>query len=285
MGNLLWIASYPKSGNTWVRAFIENYLRNQNQPVDINTLFRINQAEAKAFRYARYVAGGDTTSLSIEEICAIRPRVQADIARDAKGTVFVKTHNYLGEYGGYPLQNATVTSGAIYIIRNPLDVVVSLASYFGYSIDEAIDYMAAEAAGTPNEKENVPQIISSWSIHVQSWTQEPKPEILVLRFEDMLGNPMKTFRKLASFLGQPRDPKRLKKAIRFSSFDQLRLQETRTGFIEKHENANSFFRQGRKNQWCNKLTDQQVRKIIDSHGKQMARFNYLPPGYSKGQIE
>lgn len=280
MGNLLWIASYPKSGNTWVRAFIENYLRNQHQPVDINTLFRIRQAEAKSFRYAPYVKGGDTTSLNVEDICALRARVQADIARDAKGTVFLKTHNYLGEFGGYPLQNAAVTSGAIYIVRNPLDVVISLARYFDLGINEAIDYMAEESTGTPNEKENVPQIISSWSIHVQSWTQEPRPEILVLRYEDMLGNPVKTFRKLVSFLGQPRDPERLKKAIRFSSFDQLRLQETRSGFIEKHENANSFFRQGRKNQWSSKLTDEQIRKVIDNHGEQMARFKYLPPSYS-----
>ena len=280
MGNLLWIASYPKSGNTWVRGFIENYLRNQHQPVDINTLFRIRQAEAKAFRYAPYVKGGDTTRLSVEDVCALRPRVQADIARDAKGTVFLKTHNYLGEFGGYPLQNAAVTSGAIYIVRNPLDVVISLARYFDMGINEAIDYMAEESTGTPNEKENVPQVISSWSIHVQSWTQEPRPEILVLRYEDMLGNPVKVFRKLVSFLGQPRDPERLKKAIRFSSFDQLRLQEARSGFIEKHENANSFFRQGRKNQWSSKLTDEQIRKVIDSQGEQMARFKYLPPGFS-----
>lgn len=280
MGNLLWIASYPKSGNTWLRAFIENYLRNQSKPVDINTLFRIRQAEAKAYRYAPYVTGGDTTSLSVEDICALRPRVQADIARDAKGTVFLKTHNYRGEFAGYPLQNAAVTSGAIYIVRNPLDIVISLARYFDLGIDEAIDYMAEEATGTANEKENVPQIISSWSIHVQSWTQEPRPEILVLRYEDMLGNPVKAFRKLVSFLGQPRDPERLKKAIRFSSFDQLRLQESRSGFIEKHENANSFFRQGRKNQWSSKLTDEQIRRVIDCHREQMTRLKYLPPGYS-----
>jgi len=280
MGNLLWIASYPKSGNTWVRAFIENYLRNRQQAVDINTLFRISQAEAKAFRYAHYVAGGDTMALSAEEICAIRPLVQADMAREANGTVFVKTHNFLGEFGGYPLHNPSVTSGAIYIVRNPLDVVISLAKYFDFSIDEAIAYMAEEATGTANEPENVPQIISSWSLNVQSWTQEPNKEVLVLRYEDMLDNPTKAFRKLVSFLGQPRDPGRLKKAIRFSSFDQLKTQEKRSGFIEKHENANAFFRQGRKNQWREKLTQVQIRKVIDDHKEQMARFKYLPPGFS-----
>lgn len=280
MGNLLWVASYPKSGNTWVRIFIENYLENRDQPVDINTVFRIRQAEAKAFRYAPYVAGGDTTSLSVEEVCAIRSRVQADIAREAGSTVILKTHNFLGEFSGYPLQNAAVTSGAIYIVRNPLDVVISMAMYFDIGIDEAIYYMANEAAGTPNEKENVPQVISSWSLHVKSWTQQPRPDILVIRYEDMLDNPVKVFRKLVSFLRQPRDPDRLKKAIRYSSFVQLKQQEKRSGFIEKHEDALLFFRSGRKNQWIGHLTDKQIRKVVDSHGEQMARFKYLPPGFS-----
>lgn len=224
--------------------------------------------------------GGDTATCSIEEICAIRPLVHADMARRANGTIFVKTHNFHGEFAGYPLHNPSVTAGAIYIVRNPLDVVTSLASYFGHSMDEAIDFMAQERTGTPNEKENVPQVITSWSMHVQSWTQDNNESLLVLRYEDMLDNPVKAFRKLVSFLGQKRDPARLKKAIRFSSFEQLKSQEKQGGFVEKHENARSFFRQGKKNQWREKLTDEQVRKIIDSHGEQMARFNYLPPGFS-----
>ena len=280
MGKLLWIASYPKSGNTWVRAFIENYLRNRPQAIDINTLHQVSLAESRAFLYEPFITGGDTTAASVEEICAIRPLVHADMARRAQGTVFVKTHNFHGEFAGYPLHNSSVTSGAIYIVRNPLDVVLSLANYFDHSMDEAIEFMAEERTGTPNEKENVPQIITSWSTHVQSWTQNIGEETLVLRYEDMLDNPVKVFRKLVSFLGQKRDPARLKRAVRFSSFEQLKSQEKQRGFVEKHENARSFFRQGQKNQWREKLTDEQVKKIIDSHGEQMTRFNYLPPGFS-----
>ena len=82
MGNLLWVASYPKSGNTWMRAFIENYLQNLQRPVDINTLFELSTAEARADRFQAYLEKGrETTSLTAEEICAIRPLVQAEIAR------------------------------------------------------------------------------------------------------------------------------------------------------------------------------------------------------------
>lgn len=277
MGNILWIASYPKSGNTWMRAFIGNYIKNESQPVNINTINETYAAEASAYRYNdRINADRNTTDLTTEELCAIRPMVHADMAREAHGTRFVKTHNFLGQYKGYPLHNSSVTSGMIYIVRNPLDVTISMARYFGYSIDETIAYMAEEMTGTSNEKENVPQIITSWSMHVSSWTENPEAQRLVLRYEDMLDKPLKAFRKVESFLGLKKDPKRLKKAINFSSFNQLKIQEKKHGFIEKHENAQTFFRQGKKHQWKDVLSVEQVEKIVDLHRAQMLRFKYIP---------
>ena len=279
MGNICWIASYPKSGNTWMRAFIANYLANESRPVDINTLHERSQGEAKAFRYAPYIPDGDTTSLDLEEICAIRTKVHADIAREAQGTTFVKTHNFHGAFHGYPLHNSSVTSGGIYIVRNPLDVAVSVAKYFDFTIDEAIELMAEDMTGTMNEVENVPQVISSWSMNVSSWAQDHNAAVLILRYEDMLDKPLKAFRKVISFIGQPRDDQRLKKAVNFSSFRQMREQEQAGGFVERHEDAKSFFRAGRKNQWRDQLGESQVRAIVDTHREQMARFRYLPPGY------
>lgn len=277
MGNICWIASYPKSGNTWMRAFVENYLQNPPRPVNINDLFRLSTAESQSERYQRYVGEGQALSdMSVEEVCAIRPLVHADIAREAAGTVFVKSHNFLGEFGGFPLHNSAVTSGAIYVVRNPLDVAISLANYFDYSLDEAIDYMAEEMTGTPNEARHVPQVISSWSVHVESWTARGEAGVLVLRYEDLLDNPLKGFRKVESFLGVKKDPARLKKAVRFSTFEQLKQQERRDGFVEKHENANAFFRRGRKDQWRERLDAQQVARIVDRHREQMTRFKYLP---------
>ena len=233
MGNILWIASYPKSGNTWMRAFISNYLKNAPQAVDINSINQSLISEASAHRYAAHLhSDKQTTDLSIEEICAIRQRVHADIAREANGTTFVKTHNFLGKYKAYPLHNSAVTSGMIYIVRNPLDVTISMANYFNYSIDETIGYMANAMTGTPNERENVPQIITSWSLHVESWTQNPENHRLILRYEDMLDEPKKAFRKVESFLGLKKDPKRLKKAVSFSSFSQLKSQENKRDLLK-----------------------------------------------------
>jgi hypothetical protein len=279
MGNILWVASYPKSGNTWVRAFLENYIQNQDQPIDINTMHTISTAESAAHRYRPYLPKDKTatTELTLEEISVLRPQVQADIAHQANGTTFVKTHNYLGEYNSQPLHNSTVTSGAIYVVRNPLDVAISMANYFDYTIDEAIAYMAEEMTGTPNEVPHVPQIITSWSMHVSSWTADDASK-LILRYEDILDDPKKAFRKVESFLGLKKDPVRLKNAIKHSSFAQLKAQENKRGFLEKHENANAFFRNGGKHQWKTKLTTEQVQKIVNTHYEQMQRFKYLPAG-------
>lgn len=278
MGNILWVASYPKSGNTWVRAFIENYIQNQDHPIDINTMHAISTAESSTHRFQPYLtAGQQTTHLTLDEISALRPKVQADIAHQANGTTFVKTHNYLGEFNGHPLHNALVSSGSIYVVRNPLDVTISMANYFDYSIDETIAYMAEEMTGTPNESHHVPQIITSWSMHVSSWTQQAETSRLVLRYEDLIDDPKKAFRKVESFLGLKKDPVRLKNAIKHSSFSQLKAQETKKGFVEKHENANAFFRKGGKNQWQDKLSAEQVQKIVEMHYEQMKRFKYLPP--------
>ncbi|VAW43787.1 Aryl sulfotransferase [hydrothermal vent metagenome] len=278
MGNILWIASYPKSGNTWVRAFIHNYLANQVS--HINSIHQQSIDEVKSFRYQKYLPENqNTTDLDLETLCSIRPFVHREIAAAANGTAFVKSHNFQGQYKNHPLHNWSVSSGAIYIVRNPLDVAVSLSHYFGYSIDEAIEYMADDMAGTPNEPENVPQVITSWSLNVSSWSQKPSDNLLVLRYEDLLSNPKKHFRKVESLLGLKKDPKRLMQAIKASSFNNLKKQEQSTGFVEKHEDAKSFFRKGTANQWKTELSEQQIKKIIDNHGEQMTRFKYLPAGY------
>jgi hypothetical protein len=100
-----------------------------------------------------------------------------------------------------------------------------------------------------------------------------------VRYEDMLDHTVKTFTKAARFLGlkPPRD--RILKAIRFSSFKELRKQEDATGFYERSEHSKNFFRAGKKNQWRQQLSEEQVRRVVDYHREQMSKFGYLPKGY------
>ena len=278
MGALVWLASYPKSGNTWLRAYLHNLLRNPPRPMPINEIDRFTLGDSQAGWYLRF-SDKKATDLTLADLAKMRPRVHQEMMSVYPDSVFVKTHSYLGESCGVPLISMDCTAGAIYVVRNPLDVVLSFANHFGVSIDKAIDSMAKEGGLTKPSESNVVEFINSWSTHVKSWTQIPNPRLHVTRYEDMLEEPAQTFGKVAQFLGLDPPRERLLRAIEFSSFKELRKQEDESGFKEKSVNADRFFRSGRRDQWRKKLTAAQVRRVVSAHREQMERFGYVPKGY------
>ena len=278
MGALVWLASYPKSGNTWMRSFLHNLFRNESKPVSVNEIDDFCLGGTGAHWYRKYTSK-PLDELSPEELAPLRMRVQEDFTKVFPDSVFVKTHNYLGEHGGAPLHNMSVTAGAIYIVRNPLDVVLSMMPHFDLTLDEAISALGNEAAGTLYTDTHVPEHYGSWSTNVRTWTRAPSPGLLVLRYEDMLDKPRKSFKTVATFLGLKPSPERLERAIRFSSFKVLKAQEEKEGFKERPEVSKSFFREGKRDQWRSKLTPEQVRRIIADHHVQMERFGYIPDDY------
>jgi Sulfotransferase domain len=169
-----------------------------------------------------------------------------------------------------------VTSGAIYIVRNPLDVVISYAHHLGKSVDFSIDFMNLKNAETSGSEKHVYEIYGSWSQHVLSWTRKPHPAIYVMRYEDMLAAPKKTFGALARHLLFKPTDEQLADAIGRSSFEKLREQEEKDGFRERPDKAERFFREGRAGQWKDVLTPAQAQRIVDAHHDQMQRFGYLP---------
>jgi len=223
--------------------------------------------------FAKPLAEVDSTA-----IAEIRSKVQQDIAIRRAGTTFLKTHNYLGSYDGYPLQHPQLTIGWIYIVRNPLDVVISMTHHYGVSIDDAIDFLNNEETATQSDENNVFSPLGSWSTHVASWTGENHPMACHVRYEDMLDKEMKTFRRVASTLGIT-DNGLIKQAVRKSSFSEMRRQEAKSGFVEKIGDSSPFFRKGKKDQWTERLTAAQVQRIVDKNRAQMERFKYLPKAY------
>lgn len=280
MGAIIWLASYPKSGNTWMRSFLHNLLMNAQEPVPINDLTRFCVGESGGTAYAMR-AKKPYDEIPPEEVARLRPLVHGDFTRVSPDSVFVKTHNYMGTWFDQPLHNMDVTAGGIYILRNPLDVVLSVRHHYSVSLDEAIKRMGTIGAGTSSGNGHVPEIHSSWSHHVESWTGHPNPSLLVLRYEDMLRDPLAAFKSTANFLGLQPPLERLERAIRFSSFKAMKAQEEADGFKERPKNASaSFFREGRAEQWREELTPDQVRQIISDHRQQMERFGYIPADYA-----
>ncbi len=277
---IVWIASYPKSGNTWARAFLHNLAKARNfegKAQDINAMSRFSTWDLDKQRYADFLGFEPDNAVHRREIAATRHAVHHQIADSAEGLVFVKTHNCLVVDRGHSTVNFAVTAGAIYIIRNPLDVAISFAHHSGVSIDDAIARMAATDAETPGNDKAVYEVHGSWSQHVWSWTRNQHRALHVMRYEDMSADPQKTFGALAKHLRIHASRRQFAKAIERSSFARLQAQENERGFRERSARADgNFFREGRAGQWKEVLTPGQVERIVNDHGEQMRRFGYLP---------
>jgi hypothetical protein len=278
MGNIVWLASYPKSGNTWLRAFLANLIANRPLPVALAELPKYGTLEADPELYSR-IAGQPSTELDFDQLCALRPQVHAAIAAAAPKTVFVKTHSMAGALDGVPLHTPAVTAAAIYVVRNPLDVVISMSHHFAIDLDAAIDYLGDERAATDNNDLFTTEFLGSWSQHVKSWADLESTRILVMRYEDLLEKPTKWFGKIARLVGLDMDRGRVERSIKHSDFRSLAGMEKRDGFVEVPIKGKRFFRAGRSNQWREALTRDQVVRIIASHRVQMQRFGYVPAGY------
>jgi hypothetical protein len=278
VGNIVWLASYPKSGNTWLRIFLANMVADRDEPVPLNELSRYCEDESLPELFSA-AAGRPSTGLSLDEICALRPQVHAGIAARARGTVLVKTHNFAGAYDGHPLHNPAVTAGAIYVVRNPLDVVVSMSHHFGLSADEAIERLGSDRAATGNDDLFVSQVLGSWSMHVNSWVNSGIARLLVLRYEDLLERPAKNFARVARLLGVGDKRARIARAVRLAGFESAAGMELAGGFVEASPKSVRFFRAGTAGQWRAVLNRDQVTRIVTAHRAQMARFAYLPAGY------
>lgn len=275
---IVWLASYPKSGNTWTRAFLHNLLNVMKgegsgaQDINRMTEYTVWDISGEAFRKA---LGKAPDAASRDEVAAARPKVQATIADEAGGLMFVKTHNALVMDRGHPTINLGVTSGVVYIVRNPLDVAISFSHHMGATLDEAIERMGIKGYETSGSKRSAFEIYGSWSENVFSWTRRPNRALYIMRYEDMHNEPTKTFGALARHLLINPNQAQLKHAIELSSFKEMQHQEEEAGYREKPKTADKFFRKGEVGEWKEVLSGAQVERIRKVHGEQMRRFGYL----------
>jgi len=271
-----WIASYPKSGNTWLRMFLAAY-KNGGQ-VDINGITPWSYDDMGGQLYET-LSPCPTENLGPAEFAALRLSYLTHINRggdsksDPKETrVFIKTHNCRADYFEMPLIPQFLTEGAFYLVRDPRDVAVSYAHYSGKSIDDTIDVM--EHSGATAVMDYRHHVLSSWSNHVRSWRDANIRNLHVIRYEDMLQQPGETFRLVVEALGLPVDEDILWAAIEATSFGALQQQEANNGFRERAKSSAVFFRQGQARGWRAVLTSEQVRRIERAHNDMMESFDY-----------
>jgi hypothetical protein len=274
---IVWLASYPKSGNTWLRVFLYQLLRIQNgRPRDNDEINRLDRASAYETRlvplFERFL-GKPLADASFDETMRVRPSVQALIAEMMATIGLVKTHNLLGSVRNVPTINSSVTMGAVYVVRDPRDVALSLSRFLDTTIDGAIEALNKSAYVTPNSANGAAEVWGSWNEHARSWTDAKDETVLVVRYEDMLAKPSETFEAVVKHLRQSASPAQINEAVALASFDHLRSEEERIGFVERTTKT-PFFASGKSGLWRQKLTPAQTRAIVDANGETMARFGY-----------
>ena len=271
---IIWLASYPKSGSTWLRAVLTSYLRPDAGPVSINDLVATNLIDRSCFDE---VLGLPSSDLTPGEALKLRPLLHELMAAELPAPAFVKVHDACVRTPAGPLFPRAATAAAIYLVRNPLDVAVSYAHHLNAPIGVAVREMNRDEparAGATGLNGWLFEEWLSWSANVSSWLRAELP-VHVARYEDMLADPAGSFGAIVRFAGLEWSPSRLERAVDAARFDRLRAQEERDGFRERQPTAPSFFRAGRSGDWRTALSRDHVRALVDRHGPVMGRFGYL----------
>ncbi len=277
MNGIIWLASYPKSGNTWFRTFLSNLLKEEDEEVGINHIKTDGIFSAR--HILDHLSGIESSNLTHDEIDRLRPIAYNHLAASTKKQLYIKVHDaYTYLEDGAPLLG-TVNAKALYFIRNPLDVAVSFANHLATDIDHTIRLMGGEGYSMCNSRGRVVnqfrQKLITWSGHAVSWTQARELPVHLIRYEDMKQKPLETFTAAVRFIGLDCTTEQISQALAESDFKKLKSQEQEQGFKEKPYNVTSFFRSGQVGDWRNHLTKEQIDQVIAEHGAVMRQFGYL----------
>ncbi len=289
MTRTFWLASYPKSGNTWMRVLIGNLWAEDGEPTGLSRLIRCGNASSR-YRFDLIVLI-DSGLLTHDEVDGLRPRayeavacgeLDAQIGR-VEGTTpmrFVKAHDaYTMNPTGEPLLGGrSGAQGAIVIVRDPRDVASSLAYHMNSSLDDAIAFMNDDHSAFSKNKNaqsfELRQKLHDWSGHAASWLDQGDIPVCLIRYEDLRRDTAGTFRRALAFVGLSATEEKINQAVACSDFALLREQEERNGFKEAPGPGMKFFRRGEVGSWRDELTREQVIRIESRHERMMLRLGY-----------
>lgn len=270
-----WLASYPKSGNTWVRMLLHAYY--QNGYVDINnspyTFGDQGEYWLRAVSPLPIEDLGDSMKLLLRPACLLNQL--ASMFDDPR---IVKTHfanvrvNNLPHFIPHQL-----TERAVYVVRDPRDVVTSLADYIQIPVEEAVGNMNNDGYALQNDS-GTTHYLASWSTHVKSWLEEERYPVAILKYEDLLEDPLKELLQLLEFLNLDVDKKRAERAVKACEISKLQRQEAKKGFREDLRQEKKpkarFFRKG-GSRWLDELDPKFARQIEEDHKGMMEVLGYL----------
>lgn len=279
---VVWLASYPKSGNTWMRLLLANIQNGDRSPVSINSL------ETGSFVQSRRLFDRsslvDSALLRPNESATLRTAVIDEYIDEQNSPLFAKVHDaWTHDAAGLPMLGRSARA-ALYLVRDPRDVAVSYAYHTEDSLDAVIRTLNNPAAYLLGSTRVFPQRIGDWSGHVNSWRNQTDIPTNVIRYEDLHKDTERVLRQIVEWLGSAFDSEAemaeaVSRAVRSSELHELQRQEREQGFRIRpaatlSADASLFFRRGRIGDWRNHLSLAQVREIEGAHGETMLELGY-----------
>ena len=279
---IIWLSSYPKSGNTWLRSLLASYYFSKEGDFDFNLLSNIDQ-----FPSYDYFKDYNKIFLNPSETAEFWIEEQKKINTDKK-IKFFKTHNALCKINNYSFTDSNNTLGAIYIIRDPRNVITSVANHYEIDLDQAYEFMTTEQKAIIQKKENsfVGFVaLFSWIFHQASWINNKMFPTLIIRYEDLQNETFLTLKKVINFIDDLSKSKnsfkrdKAKKSIQSCDFERLKKLEINDGFnespVSKKDNKRiKFFKLGRDNDYKKLLNKDLITKMNLKFKDEIKRFNY-----------
>jgi hypothetical protein len=274
---IYWLASYPKSGNTWVRCLISSIRAGGAVP----DLKRLGDAIPSAANCAllEKILDIPTSDLTAAELAGLR--VDAYRQRAFDGDSILKVHDAYDP----ELFPADVSAGTVLIVRDPRDVAPSLAHHMNIDLDLAIRKLASADFVLTSRLTLAAQRLGSWSAHTRSWLEQKAGPLLVLRYEDLLADPIRRTTDLCRFLGLNAGTGVVSRAVNACRFESLQAAEESGGFPEKCPYQDRFFRRGCAGGWRDSLTCEQAARILRDHRVMLERIGYRSSGSNRGSRE
>lgn len=281
-GNIIWLASYPKSGNTWTRLFL-HALKSGKAIESFDSIVSTEGIGSNRILFDHYL-GVDSDEMGLNEVNMIRAKVYEFWSAVQLSPIILKTHDTPFHKGIRIISEAS-TKKVILIVRNPFDMVASYANHMSIDLEKSIYSLNNDANEIAKTKikyaSQLSQHIGSWSSYYLDWKNAFRDNILVVKYEDLKSNPFESFKALVEYLDWKYTDEEIQKAIEHSDFKKVKAVEEEKGFMEAPKKIKTFFRSGKSGNWRNEISEEQAEELVNKHYSTLLELGYVD---SEGSI-